>query len=273
MSNSNNDIISCLSSDDENKDDHCSQKENVESEIEVMDKAQHATTMIAPNNDDDNDEELQLVGTANEQKFPHNRQDCLECRYTIDSGNGNLSNARFCELCYCYVCDKPASECVTWFRGEKGICSDAGANNDSTEKKAANGNNNNNLEQYKNHCHAMDRGSGSQLWKNMRQAVKDGRDPSLVSEGTAAPAWNGHMAAFYASAHSAAVAQQASRGRARYRNPATARGGARQGRDVGAAAAAPRHRTRRVSAGRARPAPHDHRQRIRTQQLLEELYK
>lgn len=334
MSNGNNAVISCLSSDDEDDNDNGndlgSQKENIENEIEVVDKAHRATTNVVSNRttNDDGDEELQIVGTANEQRFPHSRQDCLEFRYTAD--NDNHSNAQFCKLCYCYVCDKPASECDNWFRGEKGVCSDAAATTDDMERKAVSGSNNNksNPEPYKNHCHATDR--GSQLWKNMRQAVKDGRDPSQVferEEGTAGGIWSGHIAttattqrmeALYASLYGgvppAMVARAASRGRARHRIPATARGGARQRRSVGdgrmssspsgsgvygsvayaaasgqaspsgrsrsrsanaaaAAAAGGRRRNRPSSASQQRPAPHDHRRRIRTQQLLEDLYK
>mmetsp|Transcript_14234 Transcript_14234/g.23209 ORF Transcript_14234/g.23209 Transcript_14234/m.23209 type:complete len:225 (-) Transcript_14234:773-1447(-) len=169
MSNVSNSIvvISCLSEDEDENDDNfssrgaSSQKENIENdhgaddddddEIEVVDKADAVTTAstttaattAANGSNDDNDEELQIVGTANEQRFPHSRQDCLEFRYVANTAAGGSSNnanpnAKFCKLCYCYVCDKPASECDNWVAGERGVCSDASNNdaepNDSKKK-------------------------------------------------------------------------------------------------------------------------------------------
>ncbi|KAK1741011.1 hypothetical protein QTG54_008263 [Skeletonema marinoi] len=89
-----------------------------------------ATTKNNSNGGEDSDEELQCVGTANETKLPHNRQDCLTFRYnnnnSSSTSNGTsccaettLENAKFCQLCYCYVCDKPASECTSWYLGER----------------------------------------------------------------------------------------------------------------------------------------------------------
>ena len=51
------------------------------------------------------DEDVVLVGTVNEQRFPHMRQHCVDHEY------GNRS---YCDLCYCFVCDILASECKSW---------------------------------------------------------------------------------------------------------------------------------------------------------------
>ena len=45
---------------------------------------------------EDSDEELQCVGTANETKLPHNRQDCLEFRYNNNATNSYSSSSSSC---------------------------------------------------------------------------------------------------------------------------------------------------------------------------------
>lgn len=263
----------------------------------------------------DNDEELEIVGTQNEQKLPHIRHDCLEFRYNANcniAGGGSGSennNEAFCGLCYCYVCDKPASKCDNWFMGGKGICSDTATAGNTDGKAKDDGENiKNNTEPHKNHCNATDKGSQSQLWKNMRKAIKDGKDPSQVSnaresavEGTSDTQEQlRQYLANYSNITSGGGSNQ------RSRIHATAQGGARRGRSFGggggagafasnasaygsttyAAAAgaslpaslggrsrsAGGRRSAR-SSGTKRPAPHDHRARIRTQRMLEDLYK
>ncbi len=148
--------------------------------------------------DQDSDEELQCVGTANETKLPHNRQDCLEFRYNNSSNTTNSSsccadttviNAKFCQLCYCYVCDKPASECNNWYLGEKGVIyqdGNGGPPQDKDQKKQSSSSsettqeNTTTLQLYNNHCNATDKGVMKNYWKNMRSAIKNGQDPSAV---------------------------------------------------------------------------------------------
>ena len=318
--------------------------------------AASARPTTATATEDDGDEELEIVGTHNEQRLPHNRQDCLECRYVPagDDTRADDSNARYCGLCYCYVCDRPAFECEDWYMGRRGkrrsdhdddsVNASALAKSDSTpppppsssssgdgDRKDDDGDHKNvnggagkareddggimmtRLLPHRNHCHATDRGPRGTLWKNMRAAVKGGRDPSLASssrdESSSAvdDPLRHFMANYYGGAFPSGGGAASS---LRFRVPATARGGARQERhDYGgagggedsvygstthqAAAAAAmvaaaasvargapsrgRQRSRPVegrggSAGRKRPAPHDHRDRIRTQQMLEDLY-
>ena len=138
---------------------------------------------------DDEEEELEIVGTHNEQRLPHNRQNCLDYRFCASNsnaskGNSQSDNSRFCTLCYCYVCDKPASECDNWFNGTKGVCSDdaaAAADGGGKLGSATAKDNSSSTKQHMNHCNASDKGSQSTLWKNMRNAVKKGKDPSTVS--------------------------------------------------------------------------------------------
>mmetsp|Transcript_24847 Transcript_24847/g.38096 ORF Transcript_24847/g.38096 Transcript_24847/m.38096 type:complete len:396 (+) Transcript_24847:127-1314(+) len=299
-----------------------------------------ATTKNNSNGGEDSDEELQCVGTANETKLPHNRQDCLTFRYnnnnSSSTSNGTsccaettLENAKFCQLCYCYVCDKPASECTSWYLGERGAVHEDGnggppedtkqssSKTDDTEEDTS-------LQQYNNHCNATDKGSAKNLWKNMRTAIKNGRDPSVVTANAAASNPDESLAQYLArytvpgsavsTAESAAAAlaeqlRQRQRERHRYRAHATGRGGAHQrrtaARDGGeenyssiygsvsmdAANAmdfsstttttssrrsrAPRQERRTRPAGsdnEQRSRHSNHRDRMRTQAILEDLY-
>ncbi|XP_023635667.1 uncharacterized protein LOC17876283 [Capsella rubella] len=54
--------------------------------------------------------------------YPHPRHLCLKFPF------GSTSNATHCDMCYCYVCDKPAP-CALW------ISSHCNASTDSVERK------------------------------------------------------------------------------------------------------------------------------------------
>jgi len=295
-----------------------------------------AATTNNNNGGEDSDEELQCVGTANETKLPHNRQDCLTFRYNNNNtSNGTsccaettMENAKFCQLCYCYVCDKPASECTSWYLGEKGAVHDDGNGGPPEDTKQSSSKTddteeNTSLQQYNNHCNATDKGSAKNLWKNMRTAIKNGRDPSAVTASAAASNPDESFAQYLArytvpgsavsTAESAAAAlaeqlRQRQRERHRYRAHATGRGGAHQrrtaARDGGeenyssiygsvsmdAANAmdfsytttttsrrsrAPRQerRTRPAGSNNEQRSRHsNHRDRMRTQAILEDLY-
>ena len=297
-----------------------------------------ATTKNNSNGGEDSDEELQCVGTANETKLPHNRQDCLTFRYnnnnSSSTSNGTsccaettLENAKFCQLCYCYVCDKPTSECTSWYLGERGAVHEDGnggppEDTKQSSSKTDDAEEDTSLQQYNNHCNASDKGSAKNLWKNMRTAIKNGRDPSAVTANAAASNPDESLAQYLArytvpgsavsTAESAAAAlaeqlRQRQRERHRYRAHATGRGGAHQrrtaARDGGeenyssiygsvsmdAANAmdfsstttssrrsrAPRQerRTRPAGSNNEQRSRHsNHRDRMRTQAILEDLY-
>mmetsp|Transcript_242 Transcript_242/g.449 ORF Transcript_242/g.449 Transcript_242/m.449 type:complete len:405 (-) Transcript_242:1550-2764(-) len=298
-----------------------------------------ATTKNNSNGGEDSDEELQCVGTANETKLPHNRQDCLTFRYnninSSSTSNGTswgcaettLENAKFCQLCYCYVCDKPASECTSWYLGERGAVHEDGnggppEDTKQSSSKTGDTEEDTSLKQYNNHCNASDKGSAKNLWKNMRSAIKNGRDPSAVTANAAASNPDESLAQYLArytvpgsavsTAESAAAAlaeqlRQRQRERHRYRAHATGRGGAHQRRtaardggeenyssiygsvsmdaanamDFSSTTAssrrsrAPRQERRTRPAGtnnEQRSRHSNHRDRMRTQAILEDLY-
>ena len=47
------------------------------------------------------------------QSLPHQRNHCQT--HPFNSQNLNRRNHFICKKCYCFVCDKPASECKEWF--------------------------------------------------------------------------------------------------------------------------------------------------------------
>uniref|UniRef100_UPI00398F39E6 uncharacterized protein isoform X2 n=1 Tax=Pristiophorus japonicus TaxID=55135 RepID=UPI00398F39E6 len=65
------------------------------------------------------DEECGLAITYSKKGnvMPHARYDCVEqdfMRTENDISEPAGNNLNFCEQCYCYICDKPASECQYW---------------------------------------------------------------------------------------------------------------------------------------------------------------
>ncbi|XP_051878434.1 uncharacterized protein zgc:112980 isoform X2 [Pristis pectinata] len=84
----------------------------VENSPEVLDIAKDKSTEII-------DEECGLAITYSKKGnvMPHARYDCVEQDFTrteneVSGPAGN--NLSFCEQCYCYICDKLASECQYW---------------------------------------------------------------------------------------------------------------------------------------------------------------
>ena len=74
--------------------------------------------------EEDAEDDVVLEAVANEMKLPHNRADCPECTFVntptygpyngindLDPNNDNWMN---CDMCYCYVCDKPTRDCYYW---------------------------------------------------------------------------------------------------------------------------------------------------------------
>lgn len=94
-------------------------------EVEIVDApdAQIAEEVAA--NDAEADGEVLMVGTVNETRLPHMRQHCTKFKFEYIRYHVpfiTLSNALHCDLCYCYVCDKPAKECAVSFVSTE-ICS------------------------------------------------------------------------------------------------------------------------------------------------------
>lgn len=62
----------------------------------------------------DTDGDVVMVGTINETILPHMRPHCTKFKFQPNPNNRSnvrVSNALHCDLCYCYVCDKPVKEC------------------------------------------------------------------------------------------------------------------------------------------------------------------
>ena len=152
------------------------QQQALKSEVEVVEPAApeiHAASSARGAADED----IELVGTANETRLPHMRQHCPDNKFVQDvshlqrqgrtfterqSLKENMQdNGSFCDLCFCFVCDKPAKECTSW--------SSPGLTVSSC------------------HCHASDTGRDAFFWKGQRSRAKIARDATTVPPSTAPP--------------------------------------------------------------------------------------
>ena len=58
-------------------------------------------------------DDIEELGVANEYTYIHARFDCP--KFKFEPGHiFSPPNQRFCDKCYCWICDMPASECSTW---------------------------------------------------------------------------------------------------------------------------------------------------------------
>jgi hypothetical protein len=55
-------------------------------------------------------DDVVLMGTVGESRLPHMRQHCTECKFSAST----LMNKKFCDLCYCYICDEKCTDCKSW---------------------------------------------------------------------------------------------------------------------------------------------------------------
>jgi hypothetical protein len=108
----------------------------------------------------DGDDEVVLVGAANQLRLPHMRQHCTKCIFVVSDTTEAYSkyaattveaNTKTCDLCYCYVCDCPAKECSEW-SSEAGTLSD-------------------------NHCCASDK---HDRWVKLRQQTSKSRNGGVA---------------------------------------------------------------------------------------------
>lgn len=305
-----------------------SQETNPDDEVEVVDASAIqrpvlTTTATTNAEGDDDDDELEVMGATNVQNFVHNRKDCLTCRYVADESSADRkSNAKFCSKCYCYVCDKLASECTDWYLGEKGECVDndndakasgdadgdekeSGDNKDDSEQaeaskadgtslatasttaapatgtasttaasaeltatttsaSAASTSDNINQQPHKNHCQATDEGPKKNFWRNMRKAIQENKDPSTVSNtSTSRAECEAQMIRQYQENYNPAM--QLAMQQAISRSNSSSR---RRARSNPLTSFRRRARPRGSTLGAG-----DHQQRIRAQQMLEELYR
>jgi hypothetical protein len=86
-------------------------------------------------------EDVELVGIKNSTRLSHMRQHCTEHPFAVDP-------KLFCQDCYCYVCDVPASECEAW----------------ETD-----------------HCRATNTGPTAYVWRQRREQAKNPKPPAWNS--------------------------------------------------------------------------------------------
>lgn len=160
MANNNN---------NENNNNIDAQLDNSDDEIEILEDPTMVMVPVYPPvhnsaavaaagvngamNNDDNDD-VQLIGTVGHVPLPHLRQHCTEKQFLPRGGE---NNSFYCNLCYCYVCDKLASECSQW--------TDCGPGSTSPP-----------------HCHANET---MLCWKNQRKRVKKNPNHPVVAASAA----------------------------------------------------------------------------------------
>ena len=67
-------------------------------------------TKSLTNNEDD---EIEIMGTKNALSLPHMRAHCTEHKF-VSVLDSNKYNVTCCSMCYCFVCDTPVKECSQW---------------------------------------------------------------------------------------------------------------------------------------------------------------
>ena len=73
---------------------------------------------------DDSDSDLEIVGYVKpEVTYPHNRSDCTEYPHRVGD---TKNNERYCDKCYCYVCDVLVAQCEVWGTSEPSKRKDVG---------------------------------------------------------------------------------------------------------------------------------------------------
>ena len=155
------DIIEICSDDDDDDDDIEVIDASIYLEQEKKDLQKQACEMLlVKKTEDENDEDdVMIVGKVKSLQLPHMRQHCTENQFICDvrhlfdkkkciekANEGWKHNSKYCPLCYCYVCDIPASECKTWYKPTKGK---------QTKNKS-------------DHCLASDTGTNSSFWNRLR---------------------------------------------------------------------------------------------------------
>jgi hypothetical protein len=93
-------------------------RDSLGSDVEIISPLPKFATMArnsGPSNSNDEDGEIVFVGIANEDNRIHARYDCI--RFLFSSGKfkeTDHGNQHYCGKCYCYACDRPASDCPDW---------------------------------------------------------------------------------------------------------------------------------------------------------------
>ncbi|XP_071031952.1 uncharacterized protein [Oncorhynchus clarkii lewisi] len=113
------DVVIILSDDDD---------VSINDSVYIVEDIQNNVYPVDPSNcsrshDPEGEEDLVVTFCQRGEVLPHARYDCTAHTFTptdSDVGGPIESNQLFCHQCFCYVCDKVASECSVWT--VSGVC-------------------------------------------------------------------------------------------------------------------------------------------------------
>ncbi|XP_064810160.1 uncharacterized protein LOC135526049 [Oncorhynchus masou masou] len=114
------DVVIILSDDDDDVsiNDSVYIVEDIQNDVYPVDQSN-----CSRSHDPEGEEDLVVTFCQRGEVLPHARYDCTAHTFTptdSDVGGPIESNQLFCHQCFCYVCDKVASECSVWI--VSGVC-------------------------------------------------------------------------------------------------------------------------------------------------------
>ncbi|XP_062304536.1 uncharacterized protein zgc:112980 isoform X2 [Osmerus eperlanus] len=89
---------------------------NNDSVVIVEDRTSPAPRPVCVSSDQQ-EEELVITFSQGAQLLPHARYDCSIHTFTLEDAETSApagNNQLICQQCYCYICDRPAGECLVW---------------------------------------------------------------------------------------------------------------------------------------------------------------
>ena len=136
---------------------------------------------------DNGDDDIQDMGTTNALRLPHARHDCTHHAFVPDvlhsfqntpgfrsalvaTARRDLeTNATTCDMCFCFVCDRVASECPSWSVDVGSGSRDQSSMSSSVEFARS-------MTAASCHCLASCKGADENLWVSMRKDMQKQKD-------------------------------------------------------------------------------------------------
>ncbi|KAK9980590.1 hypothetical protein ABG768_000183 [Culter alburnus] len=114
--------IIILSDDDDDEDEGDSLMSHNDSSVLIVENERNEADNVISKHIEELDEDLAITYSQTATVLPHARYDCTLafCRAEKDISGPLQNNAKHCDQCFCYICDKLASTCESWTT--PGVC-------------------------------------------------------------------------------------------------------------------------------------------------------